>query len=393
MKLLRRFLRIFEIIFYTLVCFLTPVKKNKIVFSCHGGRAPIACNPKYICLELLKQNLPIEIVWITDKKNKFNIKEFEKFKTVKIIDNKQVFEKMTALASAKIWVENALKSEDYQKGLFKKRSQIYINTWHGSFGIKKMFFDTANFNSNTIWTMFFKKEIKDINCMFASCAWEKSIYNTGLKYEKKVLLIGNSRNDLFFKDQKEIRKKIIRYFNLDENKKILLYAPTFRDKSAIAKMPDFAKIKKALEYKFGCKFVIFSRFHIQDVFDKNLMSKFDSKYADVSFYPDMQELLCACDILISDYSSSMFDFMLLKKPCFVIAYDYEEFMKQRGLYYSLEETPFLIAKNDIELVENIKKFEQSHYLNKVEAFLDTKNVINDGQASSRAVGLIKEILN
>ena len=359
-----------------------PIKKNRIVFSCHSGKGAIACNSKYICLEIIKQKLPYEIIWITDKKFAID----NDFKNLKIIDNKETFKKMCALASAKIWVENALKSSDYQKGLFKKKNQTYINTWHGSFGIKKMFYDALNFNDKTLWAHFFKKEIKQIDYMLASTSWEKGIYKTGLNFKGNILKIGNSRNDLFFEDNEKIKNKILKYFNLDGNKKILLYAPTFRDFRQFRVDIDFLNLKEKLKEKFNQDFVIFSRTHVEQ---NNLIK--DIECIDVTLYPDVQELLFVSDILISDYSSIMFDFMLLKKPCFVYAPDFEKFSLERGLYYSFEETPFLISLTNEQLQENILKFDLDKYQIKCDDFIKKMNVLNDGVCSKRAVELINKV--
>ena len=72
--------------------------------------------------------------------------------------------------------------------LFKKKNQIYINTWHGSFGIKKMFYDALNFNDKTLWAHFFKKEIKQIDYMLASTSWEEGIYKTGLNFKGNIFI-------------------------------------------------------------------------------------------------------------------------------------------------------------------------------------------------------------
>lgn len=383
----RRIKHILEIMLYFLVCFFVPVKKNRIVFSCHSGNGAIGCNPKYICLEILKQKLPYDIIWLTD--NKLLIND-ERFNNVKIIENKNTFKKMMALASSKIWIENALKNKDYQKGLFKKKNQIYINTWHGSFGIKKMFYDTPKFSDKTLWAYFFRKEIKEIDYMFASSSWEEDIYRSGLKYEGEILKIGNSRNDLFFENQNQIRKKILNYFNLDENKKILLYAPTFRDNKTFVSDLSFTLLKETLKERFNQDFIIFSRTHIQDVLRNNIELK--NEIVDVTLYPDVQELLLISDILISDYSSIMFDFMLLNKPCFVYAPDVEKFNIERGLYYSLDKTPFLVSETNTQLKQNILNFNLEEYQKKCVEFIENMGVLNDGFSSKRAVEIIKKLI-
>ena len=127
------------------------------------------------------------------------------------------------------------------------------------------------------------------------------------------------------------------------------------------------------------------------MFKKN---NYTNEYSiDVSFYPDMQELLFVSDILISDYSSCMFDFMLLKKPCFVFAPDINNFDLKRGFYYSLNQTPFAISNTNNELRQNINKFDFKEYIEKCEKFIKKMQVVNDGNSSKRAVELIRNCIN
>ena len=113
----------------------------------------------------------------------------------------------------------------------------------------------------------------------------------------------------------------------------------------------------------------------------------------VSEYPDIQELLVASDIAITDYSSCIFDFMLSRKPGFIYATDIKEFDEDRGFYYPLTSTPLPVAKNNDELRKNILEFDYKSYRKKVEEFLQEKGCMEDGHASERAVDLIEEIMN
>ena len=125
----------------------------------------------------------------------------------------------------------------------------------------------------------------------------------------------------------------------------------------------------------------------------NLLIPQSDSIIDVTMYQDIQELLASADIAITDYSSCIFDFMLTKKPGFIYATDIEEYNTERGFYYPLEETPFPIARNNEELIQNILNFDNEKYQQKVEKFLKDKGCIEDGHASERVVELIKEIIN
>ena len=154
---------------------------------------------------------------------------------------------------------------------------------------------------------------------------------------------------------------------------------------------DFVKIRKAIEDRFGGEYVILNKLHPKYIMNNSKeMLKDEVIYA--TYYSDMQELLVSADILITDYSSCMFDFMLTNKPVFVYATDVNKYEKQRGLYYPLDTTPFPIAKNNIEMIENIKKFDIEKYIKNVDEFLKEKGCIENGHASERVVDLIKHII-
>lgn len=106
----------------------------------------------------------------------------------------------------------------------------------------------------------------------------------------------------------------------------------------------------------------------------------------------MQELIAVTDVAITDYSSWIYDFVLLRKPGFIFATDIGKYNNERGFYYPLEETPFPIAKNNDELIKNILTFENEGYQERVESFLIDKGCYEDGHASERVAELINEIM-
>lgn len=376
-------------LFLNLFCFFIPISNKKIVFCSNYGRG-VCCNPKYILKEILAQNLDFELVYLCDKKYVDNLDEY---KNVKFISYDNIFQKIIELASAKIWIDSSQKINDFKLGLAKKRSQIYINCWHGSFGIKKYGYDIKNEKTNKYYFHFFKKDVKNINFMISNCAWEEEKYRSALGFEGEILKLGHARDDIFYENQNEIKQKVFSYFNITPDSKIALFAPTFRDDFNLeCYRLNYEKIKKALVEKFGGNWLIISKFHNMNILknDKTL-DDFKSEY-DVTFYQDTHELLSISDILISDYSSCLFDFALQNKPCFIYAKDYENYSQKRGLYYPLEVTPFSIAKNEEELAKNILNFDENSYILHLKDFLKEKNILNDGLASKRIVEFIKTLI-
>ena len=112
---------------------------------------------------------------------------------------------------------------------------------------------------------------------------------------------------------------------------------------------------------------------------------------DVSLYPDSQELLLVSDCVITDYSSIIYDFLITKRPAFIFAVDYEHYKQtERKLYFSLEDTPFSLARTNDELVSNISKLDITDYEVKVDEFLKKYGLFDKGDSSKK---LCEVILN
>lgn len=367
-----------------------PIQNNKIVFSNTKGNLGYGCNPKYIAEEIIKQELPYELVWLIDKhKKNIDLSTFPK--NIKIVDYKSN-NALKELATAKIWIENQAKLYHWKRGLIKKQGQYYIQTWHGSLGIKKIGSDSpSNLVSEQKDAMI--QECKMLDYLISNSNFEDSIYKSRFLNNGHIYQFGHPRNDVFFKNNKNIKEKLFKKLNIEKDTKIILYAPTFRnfrtDNNNTYFNIDYKQILNTFEVQSNMKYIVLQRMHPET---KNFDNADNKKIFDVSKYPDMQELLVSADILISDYSSCMFDFMLSRKPCFVFATDIEEYNHERGFYYPLKSTPFPIAKNNEELIKNIENFDNDKYQTKVEEFLKDKGCIEDGHASERVVELIKEII-
>jgi CDP-glycerol glycerophosphotransferase len=123
-----------------------------------------------------------------------------------------------------------------------------------------------------------------------------------------------------------------------------------------------------------------------------LDNSFGDSAVDASDYHDMQELMAASEILISDYSSCLFDFMLTRRPAFIFATDLAEYENDRGFYYSPRTTPFPIAESNEELARAISGFDLDRYREAVAEFLAEKGCREDGQASRRVVDLLQSLI-
>ena len=125
---------------------------------------------------------------------------------------------------------------------------------------------------------------------------------------------------------------------------------------------------------------------------KDEFKKLQKNIIDTTLYSDMQELLAISDIVITNYSSCIYDFMLTYRPAFIYASDVQKYDNNRGFYYPLTSTPFPVAENNDIMIKNIEQFDYEKYKKDVSAFLNEKGCIDDGKASERVVELIKQIM-
>jgi CDP-glycerol glycerophosphotransferase len=364
----------------------TPIQENKIVLSNFVGKS-YGCNPKYIAEEIIRQGLPYDLVWLVNnvKREQLNFP-----KEIRLVDinSKDAYRE---LGSAKIWIDNSRKNKQIERGLVKKEGQVYIQTWHGSLGIKKLDADVEQFQQNTEWVERSKQDAAMMDYLLTNSRFEEKTLGRALWFKNTILKFGHPRNDIFFRDQSIIRKKIREYYGIDDNKKIMLYVPSFRDNNDLSWfIIDYHKVLDALNKRFGGDWVFVIRFHPRVKLPSvNINNR---KCINATDYPDIQELLAGSDAAISDYSSCIYDFCLSKKPAFIFAPDIEKYNNMRGFYYPLEATPFPVSHTNAELKSSIENFNVSLFEKKCENFLKNKGCYEDGHAAERVVDLIKTII-
>ncbi|MBC5628053.1 CDP-glycerol glycerophosphotransferase family protein [Clostridium sp. NSJ-6] len=356
-----------------------PINENKIVICNYYGRG-FSDNAKYIAMECIKRKLDYDIVWLVS-----NMEKNEEFPGSIRLVKYGSFKAIKELATARIWIDNSRKNY-YTR---KRKKQLYIQTWHGGIALKKIEKDAEN-ALNKSYVKFAKKDSENADVFISNSKFNTNMYENAFWYDGEVLECGVPRNDLLFNNVKETTDKVKDFFNIDINKKIVMYAPTFRkDNNLDVYKFDYEKCIQEFNERFSEEYVMLIRLH-PNVFHKSTELNFNSENVlNASFYPDMQELLVATDILITDYSSSMFDFMLTKKPCFIYASDIKNYSDDRGFYFELKKLPFVISKSTEEMIRNIESFDKERYLDQVDKFLKEQGCVDDGNASSRVVDWIE----
>ncbi len=362
---------------------------NKIVFDNYMGNG-YGCNPKYVlkCLLEMPQERTegLDLVWITKTPELLRPMLPARVRIV-LYDSEQAFYEY---ATAKLWVKNFQMVHLLNQGLLKKKEQIYIQMWHGSFGIKKIEGDCGYLNADKAWLALAKKNAAYTDFWISNSRFESDVYKNAFWGAGKILEYGHPRNDLFFEqDQLQYKRKVQETYGIAPEKKLFFYMPTFRDQDHGLLQPlPYERIAEELGSRFGGEWVCLVRLHPRRVSPKQIEALKDQSVMDATMYPDVQELLAAADAMVTDYSSAIFDFLLTKRPGFILAEDYDAYEQIRGFYYPLTDTPFPLAKTNEELLEQIGTFDEESYRQKIDAFLKEKGSVEDGNASKRVAELI-----
>lgn len=351
---------------------ILPVRKNRILFTglTGGENYDYSCNPKYI-YEYLRDNYPgkYEYVWAVSDKEKYAFLEEEGVKLVKHF----TVSSFPMLLSSKVIVTNG----SYTPWFSFRKKQYVINTWHGGGAYKKV----ENAKPDSDWATRKRAEFaaKNIDLFVASCkVQEDNMIKTTFLYKGEVLRAGTPRNDKLVRGETEkMAERVRETYHIPADGKIVLYAPTYR-KASIPVVLDSDYLLEHLNNLQSGSWYFLNRYHrYQD--DSMDIKVTGGHVIDVMDYPDMQELLCAADILITDYSSCIWDYAFLKKPCFLYVPDKEEYIANTGFYVSVDEWPYEQAKTMEELVECIKDYGIEKSKQKVEQHLRQLGSYEDGE--------------
>lgn len=352
-------------------------KHNKIVFSNFNGKG-YGDNPQYIAEEIIRQGLPYDLVWLTKDMGYTFPRQVRK---VQFDSFRAIFE----LSTAKIIVNNVKNGLPY----VKCKNQYYIQTWHGGFPLKFIEKECEHF-LNPKYVANSKADSAITDLFLSCCSLDSAIVKQSFWYTGEVFKEGIPRNDIFFRNNKALISETKRKLGIKEDVKIVLYAPTFRDNNstdAYSLEPD--SVIKPLEKTTQVNWVLIIRLH------PNVRNTAIFQYSDNvingSYISDPQHLVVISDILITDYSSIMYDFSLMKKPVFLYVTDLENYINTRGLRPLFFNLPYIMCRNNQELERALQRVDQTDYIEKIELFY--KNTIkrwDDGKASEKIVKRIKQ---
>ena len=369
--------------FFLHILWILPVKKNKVFFSSFKGTA-ITCNPYYIFKELAKYEQDLNFIWCCNSDESKKVIENKKVKFVKF----NSFSYLINLANCKILINNAAFPSWFP---FRMKKQIVINTWHGGGAYKRV--AVSEIASKEIQK---REELTAKNTSYfisSSKMFTDVMIPSVLVPQEKFLNIGMPRNDIFFDKplMEATNIKVRQSLDISEKDFVILYAPTYRESSLkhsqFNNQLDIACIRQAAQNKYGKTVKVLFRGHY--FFTANNTQSFDS---DLSSYPNMQELLCMADMLITDYSSSMWDFSFTDKPCLLYCPDIEEYIQKRGFYTEPDKWGFPVCKTNDDLAKNIISFDKNKYKQDIQKNHEYFGNYESGNAAQTICKIIMEKL-
>lgn len=344
-----------------------PLDDKLVLLSSYGGDQ-YSDSPKVLfeAMKLDSRFTGFHYVWAFGNPSKFDVFGADKVK----IDTIQYFK--TAL-KAKVWITNV----NIERGLhFKKNSQVYLNTWHGT-GPKKGGNAVKGRND-------YDFSYVDIVCVDGKYARDEMV-NWFNARDENLLYSGRPREDELFSFDEKTTIRVRKELNIPEGKKILLYMPTWREYGNL-------ELNSELwETKLSDKYVMLVRAHH---FAKKGISVSDRQFwIDVSRYHDVNELYWIADVLISDYSSAFFDYGLLGKPMVCFGYDYEKYEADFGFLMDLKnEFPSGIKRTESEVIDFITDIDYSFESIRCKTYVDSY-VKHPGSATQMCIDKVYEKLN
>lgn len=293
------------------------------------------------------------------------------------------------VARAGKWVNNMRQPAWYEK----RKGVTFLETWHGT-PLKKLVFDMEDVHSaSPEYKMIFYKQSRIWDYLLSDNAFSTQVFKNAFLFpEERILELGYPRNDILYAEDRQARAAAVKKkLNIPADKKVVLYAPTWRDDDYYG--PGRYKFSLPLdlglmeELKDSWHFVLRTHYFIAD--NLKLMPEQKEFVTDCSHYNDIGELYLIADVLITDYSSVFFDYANLRRPILFYVYDFEKYRDTlRGFYFDMEHEcpgPLLYTSEQVrDALADIEAVSDG-YADKYNSFCDKFCYLDDGHASERIV--------
>jgi CDP-glycerol glycerophosphotransferase len=357
----------------------TPVRDSVLFISWKGKQC--GSNPLGIAEELRRRGDDREHLWaITDWS--VPVPEGD---TGVLRGTQEYYE---ALARSKYLISN----DDMQAPFRKRSGQVYLQTWHGT-PLKRIGFDIANpqFISGTAYFDQLAKDVAQWDLLLSPNSFSTPIFRRAFRYDGEICEYGYPANDVLSRgDTPELAARVRDRLGLPAGKRVVLYAPTWRDNQVYANGRRY-RFDMRLDLERAWRelgqdhvFLIRGHHHMADDVPAGLRDGF---VVNVTAYPDISELYPVADVLVTDYSSAMFDYAVTGKPMVFFTYDLAEYRDNlRGFYFDFEaEAPGPLVPTSAEVVEALKDIGTvaASYRDAYQRFAARFASLDDGKAGAR----------
>lgn len=356
---------------------LLPKDPNKAVCQSFYGRG-YSDSPKAVADELLARGW--NVYWVV--KGEAEAASLPQgVKPLRIDSARAIYHQCTA----GVWVDSCRKWAYTQK----RGRQCYVQTWHG-FPLKRIEGDAADALPED-YLRAAKKDSGMCDLFLSNSRFLTEIYRKGFWYGGEVLECGFPRNDILRGKHPELVEKVRGTLGLPPEKRLLLYAPTFRkDKGVAAYDIDYARCVRAMEQRFGGEWLMLAKLH-PNIAAKAAELELDPRViVNASEYPDIQELYLASDAMVTDYSSVMFDYLATGKPCFLYVNDLALYRGDRNFYFDIDKLPFVRAEDNGGLEAAILGFDEEEQRRNADRFCQEFGICESGTAARQTVDYLEQ---
>lgn len=347
-----------------------PIQKKRIVLCNVWGYGD---NPKWIARALRMCDKSLEIIFVAG-----GVREHIS-NGIHFVPNNSL-KAAYYLSTAHVWVD-CNRKEPY---ISKRPEQVYVQTWHGSIPLKKIEGDyeglTEEYMDNA------RRDSAMTDLYISNGKFIEGIYGRAFGYSGQCLRAGSARLDpLINPNSRRVystkkKLKVLAHVKTSDDVGIAVYAPTFRDKESKS-FSDFdaAAIIEALEKKYSKEFILVVRLHPIEAQHVHVMHT--NKIVAGNAFGDLYELLEAADVLITDYSNTMFEFALAGRDVFLYAPDEKEYVDERGMYFDYNDLPFPRAVSTEGMTDIIANYSPDEYRNRQKQFFDDLEISENGHSS------------
>ncbi len=354
--------------------------REAIVFESGLGRQ-YGDSPRYIYEELVRRQDPRPKIWVHDK-------------AIPVWDPGLVVVKRLSpayfwhLGRSRYWVNN----QNFPHYVRRRRAGVYVQTWHGT-PLKRMLHDLDEVvGRDDGYVERVDRAVSQWTTLLSPSPYATAAFRSAFRYDGDVLEVGYPRNDILcLQDSSALAEEVRQRLQLPEGKRVVLYAPTFRDDARDRRGFSF-ELPFDLERfarEMGDDVVLLLRMHVLIADRLAVPEELRHRVIDASRYPDIQELMLISDVLVTDYSSVFFDYALLGRPMVFHAYDLESYRDNlRGFYLDYEsEVPGPITTTEEELLGALRDSlaADTPVRSTTDAFVARFAPHDDGRAAARVV--------